>query len=170
MIIIYHVNLTFIFFIFVFIIFDGNVWRTDWEKEKEKIETMITTITTTTIITKRKQSSRSRILNVYVLINITFFIYNNKKTFIIMTEIWNLIWRCMKSVKILVIAFTTIVFAISKSSFAFAKRIYIMLTSLNKHLQTVKRAEQINDIYVWFLNANAKKKEKIENEICLYNH
>ena len=48
----------------------------------------------------------------------------------------------MKSIKIFVIAFTAIVFATSKLSFAFAKRIYIMLTSLNKHLQAAKRAEE----------------------------
>ena len=76
----------------------------------------------------------------------------------------------MKSVKILIIAFTSIVFIILKSSFAFAKRIYIMLTSLNKHLQTAKRAEQTKNIYNKFLNANAKKKEKVENEIYLYDY
>ena len=47
----------------------------------------------------------------------------------------------MKSVKILIITLITIVFATSKSSFAFAKRIYMMLTSLNKHLQAITRAE-----------------------------
>ena len=140
MIIIYHVNLAFSFFILVFIIFDDNVWRTDW-KEKKKIKTTIITITATTTTAKKKRSSKSRILNVYILINIALFIYNNEKTFIIMTEIWNLIWRCMKSIKIFIIALTTIVFAISKSSFAFAKHIYIMLTSSNKHLQTIKRAK-----------------------------
>ena len=51
----------------------------------------------------------------------------------------------MKSIKILIIAFTTIVFAILKLSFVFAKYIYMMLTSLNKHLQTVKRAEQTKE-------------------------
>ena len=90
---------------------------------------------------EKKRSSKSRILNVYILINIALFICSNEKTLIIMTEIWNLIWRCMKSVKILVIALTLIVFAILKSSFAFAKRIYMMLTSSNKHLQAIKRAE-----------------------------
>ena len=142
MIIIYHVNLALIFFIFVFIIFDDNVWRTDWKKEKEKIETATTTITTTTIITKRKRSSKSRILNVYILINIALFIYNNKKTFIIITKIWNLIWCCIKLIKILIITFIIIIFVILKLSFAFAKYIYIMLTLLNKHLQTVKCAKK----------------------------
>ena len=47
----------------------------------------------------------------------------------------------MKLIKILVIVFTIIVFAILKLSFAFAKRIYMMLTSLNKHLQAIKRAK-----------------------------
>ena len=51
----------------------------------------------------------------------------------------------MKSIKILVIALTIIVFIISKSLFAFAKRIYMMLTSSNKHLQIVKRAEKIKN-------------------------
>ena len=71
-----------------------------------------------------------------------FSFASSEKAFIIITKIWNLIWRCIKSVKILVIAFTTIVFAISKSSFAFAKRIYMMLTSSNKHLQAIKRVKQ----------------------------
>ena len=148
MIIIYHVNFAFIFLIFIFIIFDDSAWRIDWRKKKRKIKTATTMITTTTTTTKRKRSSESRILNVYILINTALFIYSNKKTFIIITKIWNLIWRCMKSVKILIIAFITIVFAISKSSFAFAKRIYMMLTSLNKHLQTVKRAKQTKNIYI----------------------
>ena len=148
MIIIYYVSLVLIFFIFAFIIFDGSVWRIDWKKEKEEIETATATITATITTTKRKRSSKSRILNVYILINIALFIYSNEKTFIIMTKIWNLIWRCMKSVKILIIIFTIIVFAISKSLFAFAKRIYMMLTSLNKHLQTIKRAEQTKNIYI----------------------
>ena len=47
----------------------------------------------------------------------------------------------MKSIEILVIAFIIIIFAILKSLFAFAKHIYIMLTSLNKHLKTIKRAK-----------------------------
>ena len=110
---------------------------------------------------KKKRSSRPRILNVYILINIALFICSNKKAFIIITEIWNLIWRCMKSIKILVITLTIIAFATSKSSFAFAKRIYMMLTSSNKHLQAAKRAEQAKNIYIWFLNANAKKKKKL---------
>ena len=141
MIIIYHVNFVFVFFIFVFIVFDDNIWHINWKEKKEKIEITTTTITTTTTTTKKKRSSKSRILNVYVLINIALFIRNNEKTFIIMTKIWNLIWHCMKLIKILVIAFIIIVFAISKSSFAFAKRIYMMLISWNKHLQTIKRAK-----------------------------
>ena len=170
MIIIYYVNFIFIFFIFIFIIFGDSAWRIDWKKEKKKVEIMTAMITTTTTTTKRKWSLKSRILNVYVLINIALFICNNEKTFIIMTKIWNLIWRCIKLIKILVIVFTIIVFAILKSSFAFAKRFYMMLTSLNKHLQTIKRAEQTKNIYVWFLNVNAKKKKKVESEICLYNY
>ena len=134
MIIIYHVNFVFIFFIFVFVIFDDSVWRIDWKEKEKKIKITTTAITATTTTTKRKQLLKSRILNVYILINIALFIYNNEKTFIIMTEIWNLIWRCMKSIKIFIIAFTSIIFVILKSSFVFAKRIYIMLTSLNKHL------------------------------------
>ena len=115
---------------------------THWLKRKKKeVETATAAMTTTTIIIKRNRSSKLRILNVYILINTALFICNNKKAFIIMTEIWNLIWCCMKSIKILIIALTTIVSATSKSSFASAKRIYIMLTSSNKHLQTVKRAK-----------------------------
>ena len=115
---------------------------THWlKKKKEKIKTTTIMITATTTTTKRKWLFKSRILNVYILINIALFIYSNEKTLIIITEIWNLIWRCMKSIKILIIAFTIIVFTISESSFAFAKRIYMMLTSLNKHLQAIKRAK-----------------------------
>ena len=51
----------------------------------------------------------------------------------------------MKSVKILIITLTIIIFAILKSSFAFVKRIYMMLTSLNKHLQVIKRAKQTKE-------------------------
>ena len=47
----------------------------------------------------------------------------------------------MKLIKIFVIAFTTIVFAILKLSFVFAKLIYIILILLDKHLQAIKRAE-----------------------------
>ena len=96
MIIIYHVNFAFAFFILVFIIFNNNAWRIDWKEKEKKIETTTTAITTTTTITKKKRSSKLHILNVYVLINTALFIYNNEKTFIIMTKIWNLIWRCMK--------------------------------------------------------------------------
>ena len=145
MIIIYHVSLVLAFFILVFIIFDGSVWRTDWEEEKKEVGTATAAMTTTATIMKRKRSSKSRILSVYILISIALFICSSEKALIIITEIWNLIWRCMKSIKILVIALTAIAFAISKSSFAFAKRIYMMLASSNKHLQAVKRAEEIKD-------------------------
>ena len=40
------------------------------------------TITTTIIIKKRKKLLKSRILNVYILINIAFFMCNNEKAFI----------------------------------------------------------------------------------------
>ena len=53
----------------------------------------------------------------------------------------------MKSIKILIIALTIIVFIILKSLFAFAKRIYMMLILLNKHLQAVKRAKRAKNIY-----------------------
>ena len=76
----------------------------------------------------------------------------------------------MKSVKILVIAFTTITFAISKSSFIFAKRIYMMLTSSNKHLQAVKRAEKAKDYLQLILECDREKRKEVENEICLYDH
>ena len=131
---------------------------------------MITTMTTITTTTKKKRLLKSRILNVYILINIALFIYNNKKAFIIMTKIWNLIWRCIKSVKILIIALITIVFAISKSSFAFAKCIYIMLTSLNKHLQTINRAKKTEN-YLWLIfECGREERKEVENEIYLYDH
>ena len=76
----------------------------------------------------------------------------------------------MKSVKILIIAFTTIVFATLKLSFAFAKRIYMMLTSLNKHLQAVKRAEQAKEYLHLIFEYDRKKRKKAENEIYLYDY
>ena len=76
----------------------------------------------------------------------------------------------MKSVKVFIIAFTTIIFAISKSSFAFAKRIYIMLTSLNKHLQTAKRAEQTKKYLYLIFECDREEQKETENEICLYNY
>ena len=76
----------------------------------------------------------------------------------------------MKSIKILVIALITIVFAILKSSFAFAKRIYMMLTSLNKHLQTVKRAEQAENYLHLIFKCDREKRKEVENEIYLYDH
>ena len=76
----------------------------------------------------------------------------------------------MKLIKILVIAFTTIVFAISKSLFSFAKRIYMMLTSLNKHLQTAKRAEKTENYLQLILECGREERKKVESEICLYDH
>ena len=139
----YNISYRFRFYIFHFrFCHIRRQCLTHWlKKKKEKIKTTTIMITATTTTTKRKWLFKSRILNVYILINIALFIYSNEKTLIIITEIWNLIWRCMKSVKIFVIAFTSIIFAISKSSFAFIKRIYMMLTSSNKHLQTIKRAK-----------------------------
>ena len=76
----------------------------------------------------------------------------------------------MKLIKILFITFTLIIFATSKSSFAFAKRIYMMLISLNKHLQIVKRAKQIKDYLYLILKCDREERKEAENEICLYNH
>ena len=76
----------------------------------------------------------------------------------------------MKSIKILVIAFITIAFAISKSSFSFAKNIYMMLTSLNKHLQTIKRAEKTEDYLLLIFKCDREERKKAENKICLYNY
>ena len=76
----------------------------------------------------------------------------------------------MKSVKILVIALITIVFTILKSSFAFAKRIYMMLTSLNKHLQTAKRAEQTKEYLQLTFECGREERKEAENEICLYDY
>ena len=76
----------------------------------------------------------------------------------------------MKSVKILVIALITIVFTILKSSFAFAKRIYMMLTSLNKHLQAIKRAKQTKKYLQLIFECGREERKEVENEICLYNY
>ena len=76
----------------------------------------------------------------------------------------------MKSIKILIITFTTIVFATLKSLFAFAKRIYIMLILSNKHLQAVKRAEQTKKYLHLILECDREKRKEVENEIYLYDH
>ena len=76
----------------------------------------------------------------------------------------------MKSVKILVIAFITIVFAILKSSFAFAKRNYMMLTSSNKHLQAAKRAYQTKEYLHLIFKCDREKRKEVENEIYLYDY
>ena len=76
----------------------------------------------------------------------------------------------MKSVKIFVIALIIIVFIILKSSFAFAKRIYMMLISLNKHLQAVKRAEKAENYLQLILECDREERKEIENEICLYDY
>ena len=76
----------------------------------------------------------------------------------------------MKSIKIFVIAFITIIFATLKSSFAFAKRIYIMLTLLNKHLQTVKRVKQTKDYLHFIFKCDCEERKETENKICLYNY
>ena len=76
----------------------------------------------------------------------------------------------MKSIKNLIIAFTTIIFAILKSSFAFAKRIYMILTLLNKHLQAVKNAKQIENYLHLIFECDREERKEIENEIYLYNY
>ena len=76
----------------------------------------------------------------------------------------------MKSVKIFIITLTIIIFAILKSSFAFAKRIYMMLTSLNKHLQTTKRAKQTKDYLHLIFKCDRENRKETENEICLYDY
>ena len=76
----------------------------------------------------------------------------------------------MKSVKILIIALTTIVFATSKSSFAFAKRIYMMLTSSNKHLQAVKRAEQTENYLYLIFECDREERKETKSEVYLYDH
>ena len=162
------ISFFYILFLFLFLLYSTTMSDALIEKKEKKIEIIITTITTTTTTTKKKRSSKSRILNVYISINTALFIYNNKKTFLIMIEIWNLIWCCMKLVKIFIIAFTIIVFAILKLSFAFAKRIYIMLTSLNKYMQTIKRANQIKEYLYLILECDRKKEKEIENKIYLY--
>ena len=76
----------------------------------------------------------------------------------------------MKSIKILVIAFTIIIFATSKSSFAFAKHIYMMLTSLNKHLQAIKPAKKTKNYLQLIFKCDREERKKAENEICLYDY
>ena len=76
----------------------------------------------------------------------------------------------MKSVKILIIALTTIIFAISKSSFTFAKRIYMMLISSKKYLQATKRAEQTENYLHLIFKCDREKRKETENEIYLYDH
>ena len=76
----------------------------------------------------------------------------------------------MKSVKILVIALTTIIFAILKLFFVFAKHIYMMLTSLNKYLQAIKRANQAKKYLYLIFECDRKKEKKVENKIYLYNY
>ena len=76
----------------------------------------------------------------------------------------------MKLIKILVIALTTIVFAILKLSFAFTKRIYMMLTSSNKHLQAIKRAKQTKEYLQLTFECGREKRKEAENEIYLYDY
>ena len=45
-----------------------------------------------------------------------------------------------------------------------------MLTSLNKHLQAVKRAKQTENYLHLIRECGRKERKKAENEICLYNH
>ena len=76
----------------------------------------------------------------------------------------------MKSIKIFIIALIIIVFTILKSLFAFAKRIYMMLTSLNKHLQTVKRAKQTENYLYLIFECDREERKEIKNEIYLYDY
>ena len=76
----------------------------------------------------------------------------------------------MKLVKILIIALIIITFAILKLSFAFIKHIYIMLTLLNKHLQTSKCAKQIKEYLYLIFECNREKRKEVENKICLYDY
>ena len=76
----------------------------------------------------------------------------------------------MKSIKILIITLTTIVFIILKSSFAFAKYIYMMLILLNKHLQIVKRAKQTKNYLHLIFECNREERKEIKNKIYLYDH
>ena len=133
-------SVSFLFFSFWFLLYSMTMFNL-LIKKKKKIEITAAAITTTITIMKKQRLLKSRILNVYILINTALFICSNKKAFIMMTEIWKLIWRCIKLIKILIIAFITIIFVILKLLFAFTKHIYMILTSLNKHLQAIKRTE-----------------------------
>ena len=46
----------------------------------------------------------------------------------------------------------------------------MMLTSLNKHLQAIKRAEQTEDYLHLIFKYDREERKETENEICLYNY
>ena len=46
----------------------------------------------------------------------------------------------------------------------------MMLTSLNKHLQAVKRAEKTENYLQLIFKCDREKRKKAENEICLYDY
>ena len=76
----------------------------------------------------------------------------------------------MKLIKIFVITFIIIISITLKSSFVFAKRIYMMLISSNKHLQAVKRAEKTKNYLFLIFECDREKRKEVENEICLYDY
>ena len=46
----------------------------------------------------------------------------------------------------------------------------MILTSLNKHLQAVKRAKQIKEYLYLIFKCGREERKEIENEIYLYNY
>ena len=60
--------------------------------------------------------------------------------------------------------------ATSKSTFASAKRIYMLLALSNKYLQQPNKQNEQKGTYKLCLDAVAKKKEGTEGKACLYGH
>ena len=76
----------------------------------------------------------------------------------------------MKLIKTFIITFIIIILATLKSLFAFAKRVYIILTLLNKHLQAIKYTKQIKKYLNLIFNCNCEKEKKTKTKICLYDY
>ena len=72
-------SISFLFFLFSFLLYSAAMPDALIKTKKEKIEAMTIATTTTTTTTKRKRSSKSRILNIYILINIALFICKQRK-------------------------------------------------------------------------------------------
>ena len=80
-------SISLLFFSFSFLLYLTTVFDALIEKKKKRNRNNDSSDNNDNNNNKKKRSLRSRILNVYVLINIALFIYNNEKTFIIMIKI-----------------------------------------------------------------------------------